>query len=379
MPIRGALGEAERDAIEECIAYYAELNEDPGYQGEFEQRYTDAFVAFMNGGYADAVATGTAALFVAIRALALPPQSEVIVSPITDPGSVSAIVLNGLIPCVADSAPNSYNIDCQRFVERITPSTSAVLVVHACGRAVSDIADIARIAHTHRIRVIEDCSQAHGASVGNARVGTFGDIAAFSTMYRKAHMSGGSGGIVYTRDLDLHRLALAHADRGKPRWLDSFDDRDPRGFLFPALNLHTNEISCAIGEASLKRLPETIMRRLAFVAELTGRLRDKSRMCTPYGYSPNDSPFIEPIFVNTSALTKIKFANALATEGIALNPHYQYLVCDWPWMKQYIDCDTPNARDVLNRSFVLYLNENYGTHEVQSIMRAIERVERKWT
>jgi dTDP-4-amino-4,6-dideoxygalactose transaminase len=199
-------------------------------------------------------------------------------------------------------------------------------------------------------------------------------------MYRKAHMSGGCGGLVYTRNIDLFHQALAHADRGKPRWLDAFDDRDPRSFLFPALNLHTDEISCAIGHASLARLPETIMRRLAFVSELTGRLNDKSRICTPYGYSPNDSPFIEPIMVDTLRLwcTKIEFANALRAEGIALNPHYEYLVCDWPWMKKYIDCDTPNARDARDRSFVLYLNENYGTHEVQRIIRAIERVERAY-
>src|SRR5919205_679089 len=119
MPMRAALGPAEERIIKEVIEYYRERGLDPGYQGEFETRYTDAFVEQMGGGYADAVATGTAALFVAIAALQLPPGSEVIVSPITDPGSISAIILNGLVPRLADATPGSYGMGVEEFVARI--------------------------------------------------------------------------------------------------------------------------------------------------------------------------------------------------------------------------------------------------------------------
>ena len=110
MPVRMALGDAEIKMLNQAIAYYCEQKVDPGYQGAFEKLYTDAFVNMMNGGYADAVATGTAALYVAIAALDLPKGSEVLVSPITDPGTLSAIVLNGLKPRLMDSQPESYNI-----------------------------------------------------------------------------------------------------------------------------------------------------------------------------------------------------------------------------------------------------------------------------
>lgn len=59
-----------------------------------------------------------------------------------------------------------------------------------------------------------------------------------------------------------------------------FSYYDPNGFLFPAVNLHTHEISCAIGYASLRRLQETILRRLIFLAEVTGRMRDRCTICT---------------------------------------------------------------------------------------------------
>lgn len=195
-------------------------------------------------------------------------------------------------------------------------------------------------------------------------------------------MTGASGGVVYTRDLDLFRRALAHADRGKPRWLRDFDDRNPSTFLFPALNLHTDEISCAVGLSSLSRLADTIVRRLAFVADLSSRLIDEAKIVRPYGYSPGDSPFVYPIVVEPEqiACSKLDFALAVEEEGIGLNPHYQYLVADWPWVKGYLadSFDTPNARSIRDRTFCIYLNENYGERETADIVAAILKVERYW-
>src|SRR6202453_4030525 len=378
MPARFALGEAEIAQIHDVIAYYQEKQVDPGYGGAFEKSYTDAFVKFMGGGYADAVATGTASLFIAVAALDLPAGSEVIVSPVTDPGTLSAIILNNLVPRVADSEPGAFNMGPEQFVARLTPKTRAVMLVHSLGRA-ADVVGVVKEAHACNIRVIEDCSQSHGARVKGRPIGNFGDIAAFSTMYRKAHMTGGAGGVVFTNDIDLHPRALAMADRGKPSWQPDFDDRNPNQFLFPALNFHTDEISCAIGVSSLQRLQETLLRRLTFLAELTGRLNDRAEICKPYGYSPNDAPFVYPILVDVDRIScsKEHFANAVLAEGIGLNPHYRYLVSDWPWLKQYLsdDFDTPNARAMRDRSFMLYLNENYGNSEAADVTKAVVKVE----
>ncbi len=381
MPPRLALGDTEVKMIEEAIAFYRREHLDPGYQGHFEKHYTDAFVAMMGGGYADAVATGTSALFVAVAALGLPPDSEVLVSPITDPGTLAAVILNRHRPRLIDSQRGSYNVDAEQFVARLTPKTQAAVIVHSLGRA-CDIAPIVQAAHARGTRVIEDCSQSHGAQIAGRLVGTFGDIATFSTMYRKAHITGASGGLVYSRDLDLFRCALAHADRGKPRWVSDFDERNPNTFLFPALNHHTDEISCAVGLASLSRLSDTVVRRLWFVTELTARMRDECTICQPYGYLPGDSPFVYPIIVDVDRIscTKLEFARAVLAEGIGLNPHYQYLVADWPYVRAYLadSFDTANAREVRDRSFVLYLNENYGEREVDDTVAAILKVERHY-
>jgi perosamine synthetase len=378
MPPRLALGDGETKMIEEAVAFYRNQGLDPGYQGHFEKHYTDAFAAMMDGGYADAVATGTSGLFVGIAALDLPEGSEVLVSPITDPGSLAAVVLNRHRPRLMDSRPGSFNVDVEQFLARVTPATRAALVVHSMGRA-CDVEPIVKAAHERGIRILEDCSQSHGAKVAGRLIGTFGDIAAFSTMYRKAHVTGASGGLVYSRDLEVFRRALAHADRGKPRWRDDFDDRNPNTFLFPALNHHTDEISCAVGLASLSRLQDTIVRRLSFVTELTVRMLDECTVCRPYGYLPGDSPFVYPLLVDLDRIScpKIEFARAVLAEGIGLNPHYQYLVADWPYLKPYLadDFGTPNARAMRDRSFMLYLNENYGEREVEDVVAAIRKVE----
>jgi len=365
--------------IGEVIRHYRAIGLDPGFQGEFERRYTDAFADSLGGGYADAVGSGTLALYVALAALDLPEGSEVLVSPITDPGTISAIILNRLRPRLADSRADSYNLGATEFEQRLGSGVRAACIVHSIGQA-APIEAIVEIARRHKVALLEDCSQSHGATRNRQPVGSFGDIAAFSTMYRKAHIAGACGGVVFTRDLELHRRALAHADRGKPRWREDFDDRNPNQFLFPALNHHTDEISCGIGWASLARLAETIKRRQTFVAEFAGLLAQESSACAPYAHSDQDSPFIFPVLVDPARVScsATEFAEAVRAEGIGLNPHYEYVVSEWPWVRRYLadGFETPNARRIRDRSFCLYLNENYGSTEAKDAVEAIVKVER---
>src|SRR5262249_14631606 len=138
----------------------------------------------------------------------------------------------------------------------------------------------------------------------------------------------------------------------------------------------------AIGIASLKRVSETIAARLAFVKEFSRLLAEKSRVCRPYGYSPDASPFYYPVIVGVDRIscTKREFADAVLAEGIGLNPHYQYLVADWPYLKPYLAdaFDTVNARSIRDRSFCIYLNENYTAVEAADAVKAIVKVEQHY-
>lgn len=379
MPSRRAFGADERAAVEDLFEHYRSKNADFGFQDVFERRYVEAFVEHLGvDGFADAVGTGTAALYVAVAALRLPPGSRVLVSPVTDPGTVSAIILNGLVPVLMDSASGSYNTGLEQFLERASNDVRAAIVVHVGGKA-ADAARIAQAAQDRGVALVEDCSQAHGARHGGRRVGTFGDVACFSTMYRKAHATGGCGGVVFTQSQDMYRLVRAFADRGKPFWLPEFDEKDPAGFLFPALNLNQDELACAIGWSSLRRLDDTIHRRVSFLRTLGTSLMRHSKACSPTDVTDDDSPFFHPIRVDAARIrcTKQEFARAVAAEGIDLNPHYRYIVGEWPWASPYLDdAFLPrNATAHRDASFNLLFNEHYGEREANDIVEAIVKVE----
>ncbi len=378
-PPRRAFHKSHLNAVKEVFDYYKKAGIDFGYQGEFEKRYTQAFIQFLEqDGFADAVDTGSGALFVATASLGLEPHSEVLVSPISDPGTYNAIVMNRLTPKLMDTAPMSYNVGVEQFSSRISEKTKAVVLVHATGRA-CPIEEICAIARERGILVIEDCSHAHGARYKGRRVGTFGDVAAFSTMYRKNHCSGGCGGLLYTKDLNRYQMIRAHADRGKPYWIEGYDDRNPNQFLFPALNFNQDELSCAIGFISLQELEETNHARREFLHHFSKKLHKRSRVCRSVEVTESDTPFFQPILVDTKKLkcSKIEFAKAVQAEGITINPHYQYLAQNWSYLKPYLAdrfvCH--NAEEMLNNSFNLLFHENYTKSDANDIIEAILKVE----
>lgn len=375
-PAREAFGETEVGMLNEAVEFYRKDLLDPPYEGVFEKRFCSSFCDYMGGGYADAVATGTASVYVALAALELPKGSEIVVSPVTDSGPLNCVIMQGYRPVIADSAPRSFNATAKEFEACMSDVTSAILVVHTGGEPL-DMKPIVELAKKRGVKVLEDCSQATGATIDGQKVGTYGDIAAFSTMYRKNLAAGASGGLVYTKNENLYRLALAHADRGKQSWRTDINQNDPGHALFPALNFNTDEFSCAIGLASLTRLDETIARRIAFLGALKQRWIG-IRSCELYGFRDGFSPFFHPVIVDVSKLrcTKVEFAVALNAEGIPLNNHYGCVISDWEWAKPFIArACTPNAKWMKENSFNLFLNEQYTEVEADDIVAAVKKVE----
>ncbi len=378
MPFRQAFGPEEKALLVEAADYYMSLGEDPPYQGHYEEMFCKAFSEFMGGGYADAVSTGGAAVHVALATLELPKGSEVIISPMVPCGPVNSIILQGYTPVVADSMKNSYNIGVGQFLDRVTDKTSCLLAVHSAGEPL-EIDLIVEEAHKRNIKVLEDCSQAPGAIWKSKKVGTFGDIAALSTMYRKTLATSSCGGIVYSQDLETYRKARAYADRGMPRWRTDIDLRDPSNAMFPALNFNSNEFACAVGLSSLNRLQDSVDKRVNFVNRLIELLEAHAEVCKPSPFHNGHSPFFYPIFVDSSkiSVSKTNFAKAIQAEGIGLGEHYGCIISTWEWVKDYLSDDiaSKNAINIQENSFNLYVNERYGEKEAQDIIEAILKVE----
>lgn len=361
--------------------HYAREGRDFGYQGYFEERYCRAWVEYLGGrGFADGVCTGTAAVYAGLAALRLPAGSQVGVSPITDPGTVNAILLNGLVPVLVDAMPGSYNIGPEQLSRAMSPKMRALVVVHCHGIA-APISDLVTLARAGRVAVMEDCSQAHGATWKGRQVGTFGDLAAFSTMYRKNHASGGCGGLVFTRRRRLYEQVRAAADRGKPFFRRGFDEKNPAQFLFPALNLNMDEISAAVGLANLAKLDAVNERRRQLVFRLQHNLAPRSRRFHLDSWTDADAPFFVPVHLRQGCAGAAESAGRwLARQGVPVNPQYRYLVSEWSYLRRYLrgHSRTPNARATRNGSFNLLLHENWSPNDIDFISDRLMHYEKKY-
>ena len=239
---------------------------------QFEREFAD----FTGLQHAVFVANGTVALELALRALNLPPGSEVITTPHTFIATASAIVAVGLRPVFADIDPESGNITTETIEVAITPRTSAVIVVHLGGWP-ARMPDIQSLCRNHGLRLVEDCAQAHGAMIGDRHAGTFSDIAAWSFCQDKIITTGGEGGMVGTDDEALWRRMWSYKDHGKS-WEAVYERDHPPGFRWLHDDFGSNwrgtEMQAAIGRIQYRKLPEWHKQRTENALYLADRLRE---------------------------------------------------------------------------------------------------------
>jgi dTDP-4-amino-4,6-dideoxygalactose transaminase len=176
----------------------------------FEQACADRF----GGGPAIALANGSLALELALRAFGIGPGDEVIVSPRSFVASASCVRLVGATPVFADVDPDSGNITAETIAPVMTERTRAIIPVHLAGWP-TNMPAIMDLVRGRNIKVIEDCAQAHGAEIGSESVGSFGDAAAFSFCQDKIISTGGEGGLLTIKDPEAWQWAWSFKDHGK--------------------------------------------------------------------------------------------------------------------------------------------------------------------
>jgi dTDP-4-amino-4,6-dideoxygalactose transaminase len=182
-----------------------------GSQGK---KFEEMFSNFSDCKYALAVANGTLALDLSLRALRLKSGDEVIVSSRSFIASASAISLLGGTPVWADVDINTQNIDPTHISKKITKKTRGIICVHFSGMP-CDMIKIMKIAKDYNLWVLEDCAQAHGAKINNRSVGSFGDISAWSFCNDKIMSLAGEGGMITTNNTKLHKFISSFNNHGK--------------------------------------------------------------------------------------------------------------------------------------------------------------------
>ncbi len=240
-------------AVEEVLRS-GKVNYWTGPKGmEFERRYAE----WQGSGYAISVATGTAALHVALAALGIGPGDEVIVPSYTFIATSFSVLQAGAIPRFADVNLDDHCLSVESAEKLINARTRAIMPVHLYGN-VCDLDPLLALARKHGLFLIEDNAEAFGGSYKGRKTGTWGDMAGCSFCQNKTFTTGGEGGMVTTDDEELAWRARSFRDHGydvKERLnLLELEQKLPYIHTRVGWNYRMTEMQSAIGLAELERM-----------------------------------------------------------------------------------------------------------------------------
>jgi len=388
-------------AVEEVLRS-GKVNYWTGKRGmEFEKQFAE----WQGSKYAISVATGTAALHVALNALGIGPGDEVIVPSYTFIASSFSVVQAGAIPRFADVNLDDHCISVESAEKLVTPRTKAIMPVHLYGN-VCDMAKIKAFAKRHKLFVIEDNAEAFGGAYKGKKTGTLGEIAACSFCQNKTFTTGGEGGMVTTDNEDLAWTARSFRDHGydvKQRLsLLELEQKLPYIHNMVGWNYRRTEMQSAIGLAEVARMDTWNMPRRKRNAQiLIGALKSSKLI----KYFPIDTPerqngwYVLAFSLNVENMKcDIKeFVSAVSAEGApvwkvfwpqchterAFQEHNAFGRTGFPFKsKEYADpasvdyknVQVPNARWHEAHTFTCFAFPTYTESDMEQIANAILKV-----
>jgi len=262
---RPNVGKEEIEAVEEV------LKSGMIAMGEKVFEFERQFAEYSETKYGIGVCNGTIALDLALQSLKIRDSDEVITTPFTFIASVNSIVFQRAKPVFADIDEKTFNIDPEEIKEKITDKTKAIMVVQLYGQP-ADMKSIMEIAEDYKLKVIEDCAQAHGATYKNKKVGGFGDASIFS-FYPTKNMTTSEGGIVLTNDDETaHRAKLIRDQGQSEKYLHTI----------VGTNFRMTNIQGAIGLEQLKKLENWNEIRNKNASKLSSNLKNIKGITVPY-------------------------------------------------------------------------------------------------
>jgi len=187
--------------------------------GRYAADFEHSFAEYLGVAHCVAVANGTDAIEIGLQAIGIKAGDEVIVPANTFIATAEGVSNIGATPVFIDNDPQTYNIDTTKIEKRITEKTRAIIAVHLYGQP-AEMDEILRIAREHKLKVVEDTAQAHGATYKGKKVGTLGDIATFSFYPSKNLGAAGDAGAIVTNDQQTAvraRLIANHGQAAKNR------------------------------------------------------------------------------------------------------------------------------------------------------------------
>jgi dTDP-4-amino-4,6-dideoxygalactose transaminase len=293
------------------------------WTGDEGREFEREFAAAVGARHAVALSNGTVALELALRAAGVGPGCEVVVPARTFIATASAVVAVGARPVVADVDVVSQTVTAATVRPVLTPRTRAIVPVHLAGWP-APMRELRAVADEIGAVVVEDCAQAHGATLDGRPVGSFGHAAAWSFCQDKILTTAGEGGMVTTDDDSIWRAVWEYKDHGKS--YEAVYERDhPPGFRWLHESFGTNarmtELQAAVGRRALANLPEWSARRRRHATALDaglGSLPGLRVTVPPAGVG--HAYYKYSVFVRTQTLApgwnRDRIMAAVAAEGV---------------------------------------------------------------
>jgi dTDP-4-amino-4,6-dideoxygalactose transaminase len=339
--LTGDPGAAYRAHAAEIDAAIKDVLESAWYiLGERTRAFERDFAAWTGAARGVGVASGTDAIALALRALEIGPGDEVVTVSHTAVATVAAVEATGATPVLVDIDPQTYTMSPAAAAARIGPRTKALLPVHLYGHP-ADLPALQELARANGLALLEDCAQAHGATVGGRRVGGIGDIGCFSFYPTKNLGAIGDAGMAVTSDAGLaDRLEL----------IRQYGWDTPQHSVRPGVCSRLDELQAAILTVKLDKLDAEIARRQAIAARYAERLGDL----------PIDLPAVARdvthayhlYVVTTDAREALK--GFLHERGVLAGVHYPQPVHRQPAYEGRIACGPMDATEAV-RSKILSL------------------------
>lgn len=370
----------EADAVSQVLL----SNKVNYWTGQECREFEKEFAQFAGTQYAVALANGTVALDVALKALGIGAGDDVIVTSRTFLASASSIVTAGANPIFADVEMDSQNISRRTIEAVLTPNTKAIICVHLAGW-MCDMDPIMQLAKEKGLYVIEDCAQAHGAMYKGKSAGSIGHIGAWSFCQDKIMTTGGEGGMVTTNDENLWKKMWSYKDHGKN--FDSiYNKQHPPGFRWLHDSFGTNwrmmEMQAVIGRIQLKKMSEWTAQRNANMEKIYAAFAD-----SPYFtvHRPSDD-YVHAAYkcyvqVNTDALpegwsrdrimTEINAEGVPCFSGSCSEVYLEHAFDDTPWRPKE---RLKNAQKLGETSLMFLVHPTLTENNIQTTKDVIQQV-----
>ncbi len=362
----------------------------PRNVSEFERE----FAKVMGVKYVLGVTSGTAALHCSLTALGVGPGDEVILPAWTWYACYNAILLTGALPVFAET-DESFEMDPEDLEKKITSHTKAVMVVHLYG-APANMDAIMDVARRHKIKVLEDCAQCAGGTYKGKRVGSIGDIGAYSFQLHKT-ITSGEGGAVATNDPVLFERAVRFHDLGllRPPTKALLGGETAMSGGFLGTNYRMNEMVGAVMAAQLSKL-DTILDSLRQRARaVRGRIQGLPGVKLRPHNDPEGEVGVAVAMILQDKGRRDKFVEAMKAENVVMSPPSAAVVLTvapyienkvaphpaWPTfstprgkaMRYGAEC-CPRTLDIFERTATLTIGPKYLPDDLNDIVAAITKV-----